>query len=86
MDGTEVTPIDADGGVIADLQGAAAKLRDAATRGVPLDPGLAMALAAFLDHGRRISERAILREGEAGYTPGLPLMQIVRAVNREWTP
>ena len=72
--------------VIEDLRDAAGKLRDAAARDTPLDPGLAMALAAFLDHGRRISERAILREGGAGYTPGLPLMQIVHAVNREWKP
>ena len=46
-----------------------------------LDPLVALALADFLDHGTRISAKAILRDGEDDYTPGLPLMRIVRAIN-----
>ena len=47
-----------------------------------VEPEWSQELADFLEHGKRIAERAIA-EGQADYTPGVTVARLVRAINYE---
>ena len=46
------------------------------------EPEWSQELADFLEHGKRIAERAIA-EGQTDYTPGVTVVRLVRAINHE---
>jgi len=47
-----------------------------------VEPEWSQELADFLEHGKRIAERAIA-EGQVDYTPGVTVVRLVRAINHE---